>query len=444
MVGVILTMIVFVASMIGVNALYVAGEFATVSARKTRVEEAAKEGNRLATLLLPIIEDSHKLDRYIAASQVGITLSSVVLGIYGQQQIAPLLEPLLAAIPVISSDVAAGGIAALIVLAVLTTLQVILGELVPKSIAIQYPEKVAYLTAVPMRWSADIILRPLIVLLNGSGVLLLRLLGVSQQGEHKHVHSPEEIQLLIAQSHAGGLLNAEERELLGNALRMSDLTVSDVIVPRTRMVAVEADTSIAEVLRLAITSHYTRIPVYDDDIDHILGIVHLKDIFRLYRKHIEGDIRSSLRKTSFVPETMPLNDVWEVLNQERTYVAIVFDEYGGTVGMCTREDLLEVLFGDVQDEFDDEEEQPITKIGDGEYRVHGDVSITYLNSHLDLALPLTDAHTLSGLIVNELERIPVVGDEVELNGIHLRVQVVARRMAEQVVLRLPGTREEAQ
>ncbi len=434
-------MILVIAAMIAVNALYVAGEFATVSARKSRIIQAANEGNRLAKMLIPIVEDTHKLDRYIAASQVGITISSIVLGIYGQQQIAPRLEPLLVRLPFIDNEVAAAGIAAVLVLVVLTTLQVILGELVPKTIAIQYPERTAYLTVLPMRWSADILLRPLIMLLNGSGVLLLKLFGVTHEAGHRHVHSPEEIQFLIDQSHKGGLLNAEERELLGNALRIGSLKVSDVFIPRTRMIAMPANTTAVDALHLAIQSHYTRIPVYEEDIDHILGMVHLKDVFRQYQKNKSAQVRACLRKVSFVPETTSTNDVWETFNQERTYMAIVFDEYGGTAGIVTREDLLEELFGDVQDEFDTDIDKPITPIGEREYRVYGLVTIVDLNNELNLSLPTEAAHTINGLLVNKLERMPAVGDLIEIDGIRIRVQSVAKHTAHELILKLPRAGE---
>src|SRR5690606_37995073 len=166
-------------------------------------------GNRFAKMLLPVIEDRHKLDNYIAASQVGITLSSIVLGIFGQQQLAPRLAPIFQQIPFLNSEVAAAGVAGAVVLVILTALQVVLGELVPKSIALQYPENVALATVVPMRWSADILLKPLIILLNGSGALILKAFGVTYGGGHGHVHSPEEIQLLIGQSYEGGLLDAD-------------------------------------------------------------------------------------------------------------------------------------------------------------------------------------------------------------------------------------------
>ena len=441
MLGIIVTIFVVVMLLIVICALYVAGEFAAVSARKTRIVQAANEGSRLAKMLLPIIEDSHKLDNYIAASQVGITLTSIALGIYGEQQITPLIEPLLEQLPFISDEAAAAGVAAVLVLLVLTTLQVVLSELVPKSIAIQYPEGTALYTVIPMRWSADIILRPLIILLNGSGVLLLKLLGSGHEPSHRHVHSPEEIQFLIEQSHKGGLLDAEERELLGNALRVGELTVTDVVVPRTKMIAASADLSVEQLLRLAASSRYTRIPVYESSIDHITGIIHLKDLFRLYKSG-KTSVKGSLRKVSFVPETMSVNDVWQALNRERTYLAIVFDEYGGTVGMVTREDLLEALFGEVQDEFDEDEKPLINKVGQWEYEVGGDLSIAYLNNQLDLALSTEHAHTISGLIVALMERMPEVGDEVTVEGVRIRVLSVKDRMADHVLVKLPGEREE--
>jgi putative hemolysin len=440
----IVLIVVVISLMIGINALYVAGEFAAVSARKARIIQAAQNGNRLAKSVLPILEDHHKLDNYIAASQVGITLSSVVLGIYGQQQIAPLLAPLLANLPFIATELAAAGIASLLVLIVLTALQVVLGELVPKSIALQYPEQLALLTAIPMRWSADLILRPLIILLNGSGALVLRLLGVKHEGGHRHVHSPEEIQLLIQQSHEGGLLDAEERELLDNALRVGDLNIGDILVPRTRMVTASVDTPLPDLLRLAATSAYTRIPVYERDIDHILGIVHIKDLFRMYHQNGDGDVRSIIRPVSFVPESKSVQEVWEMLNQDKHYLAIVLDEYGGTVGMVTMENLIEELFGEVQDEFDEDETPLIQPLKSGEFIVHGETTIVHLNDELGLSLPVENAHTVNGLILEELGRMPQVGDIIRIDGVEMRVQTVRQHMVDNLLLTLPNTRQDSE
>lgn len=436
----ILITIVVVAVMVAFNALYVAGEFAAVSARKTRITQAAEEGNRLAKALLPILKDTKRLDNYIAASQVGITLSSIVLGIYGQRQVAPLLEPLLQYLPFVNEQAAAAGIAAVLILILFTTLQVVLGELVPKSLAIRYPERVAQATVLPMRWSAEWVLRPLIVVLNGSGALLLRLLGIQQEGGHHHVHSPEEIRLLIQQSYKGGLLRDRDRELLNNAFRISDLTIGEIDVPRTRMAAIPIETPVEEALRVAIDTGYTRIPVYEDVIDHILGFVHVKDLFRLYLANApQTDIRKIVRKVSFVPETTLVKEVWNTLNREENYLAVLINEYGGTVGMVTREDLVEELFGELRDEFDGAEEPPFTKAGANAYRVRGDASISRLNAAFDLSLPRKQVHTAGGLIFRKLKRVPKVDDEVEVAGVKLRVERVRNMAVETLILQLPET-----
>lgn len=432
----LLVAVLIIVTMIGINALYVAGEFASVSARKSRIQQMAESGNQLARMLLPIIEDRHRLDNYIAASQVGITLSSIVLGIYGQQQLAPRLAPLLQRIPFLNQEVVAAGVAATLVLLFLTTLQVVLGELVPKSIALQYPERIALATVLPMRWSAEIILKPLIILLNGSGSLILRLLGASYGGGHGHVHSPEEIQLLIGESYEGGLLDAEDRRLLDNAFRVGELTAGEIAVPRTRMVAASVDTPLPELLKLAAESDYTRIPVYENDIDHVIGFVHLKDLFKLTKTQPQANANSIVRVAPYVPETMLANDVWETLNRERSYIAFVFDEYGGTVGMITREDVIEELFGEVQDEFDSEL-APIVKVGDRQYLVRGDLLVEYVNDRLAVDLPVGFANTIGGLILHTIGRVAEVGDEASVNGITLRVQATTGTSIDQVRLTLP-------
>jgi CBS domain containing-hemolysin-like protein len=433
--------------LIGANALYVAGEFASVSARRARIVQLADEGNRLAQTVLPVLEDPRKLDNYIAASQVGITISSITLGIYGQRQIAPLIEPWLAALPLGGffsggGDIAAAGMAVLLVLIVLTTLQVILGELVPKSVTIQYPERLALITALPMKWSADYILRPLIVVLNGSGALILRLMGVTYSGGHAHVHSPEEIIILVKESHRGGVLDAKERQLLGNLFRASTKQAEEIAVPRNRIVAVDADEPVFRVLKLAADSAYTRIPVFENNIDNIIGFVHLRDLFNLYRRDGEADLHTILRPVPFVPETLPVVDVWNRLNEAQSYLAIVFDEYGGTGGLITREDLIEEVFGEFQDEFD-HERALIEVSGDGQFVVRGDMLIDDLNDVLDLKLPHEVANTIGGLVIEELGRMPRVGDSVEVADVCLRVEAMENLAIQLVCLTLLADPETA-
>lgn len=431
----LLTIFLITALMISLNALYVAGEFAAVSSRKTRIEGLASDGNRLAQMILPVLEDHHKLDNYIAASQVGITISSVVLGIYGQQQIAPRITPFLAELSFVS-EVAAAGVSTTLVLILLTTLQVVLGELVPKSAALQYPEQIAMGTALPMLWSANIILRPLIVVLNGSGVLIMRLLGIEASEGHKHVHSPEEVKFLITQSHQAGLLDEQEHNLLDSAFRFGRLRAGDIIISRTQMVAADVTTPVDDILRLASISDFTRIPIYENDLDHILGFVHLKELFQLSYRGDTDDIRSILRDVSFVLETAHLNDVWSILNEEQAYIAIVFDEYGGTAGMITREDLIEELFGDVQDEFDMPEKQPITALDDNRYRVSGAVSIINLNDRLHTNIQSNDAFTIGGFFINQLGHMPKVGDTIVVKDVHMEAKAVEQRRVAEILITL--------
>jgi putative hemolysin len=443
----VLSILFVVGLLVGANALYVAGEFASVSARRARIVQMADEGNRLAQTVLPVLEDPHKLDNYIAASQVGITLSSIVLGIYGQQQIAPLIEPWLAALPLSGfssggGDIAAAGLAALLVLIVLTTLQVILGELVPKSVTIQYPERLALITALPMKWSADYALRPLILVLNGSGALILRLLGATYSRGHAHVHSPEEIIILVKESHRGGVLDAEERQMLGNLFRTGTRRAEEVAIPRSRIVTVDANESVFEALKLAADSAYTRIPVFENDIDNIIGFVHLRDLFNLYRRDRQADLRAVLRPVPFVPGTLRVADVWNRMNETQSYLAIVLDEFGGTRGLITREDLIEEIFGEVQDEFD-HEGALISASGDGQFVVRGDMLIDDLNDLLDLKLPHDLANTIGGLVMEELGRMPRVGDVVEVKDVRLRVESVENRSVHVVCLTLLSNSETA-
>jgi putative hemolysin len=432
----LLFIVAIVVLLISINALYVTAEFGTVAARKTRISQMAGSGNPLAKLLLPIMEDSQALDHYVAACQVGITVSSLALGAFGQGVIAarlvdPLvrllifLEPVWAAVGLSAANVAAAAahsIAATGVLLGLTMLQVMLGELFPKSVAIQYPEKVALLTAVPMRWSIAL-LRPLIWLFNGSGRLILRLFGQEERDTMANIHSPEEIEILVTESHEGGLLDDEERQMLRNTFRMRELTARQVMVHRTRVTAAPVESSVIELIEKAIEAGITRIPLYQGTIDTIIGFVHLKDLFRL---HVEGreNLAEIWRDVVYVPESLPVAAVWEALRNARQYMAIVFDEYGGTAGLITVEDLIEEIFGELQDEFDNEIPL-ISRDKEGRTYLRGDLLVADVNEYLELNLPQDAADTLSGLILSELGRPPLEGDEITVGGIVIRVEAMA-------------------
>ncbi len=442
MITTILTAVLVVVLMVGANALYVAAEFSSISSRRTRIRRLAEQGNPLAKILLPVLTDPHKLDNYIAASQVGITISSIVLGIYGQQQIAPRLEPWLSRLPLggLSSaggQVAAAGTAAILVLIFLTTLQVVLGELVPKSIAVQYPEQTALATALPMKWSAEYILRPFIAVLNGSGYFVLRLMGSRFAAEHAHLHSPEEIQILVRESHRGGLLNGDERQLLRRVFRASGKTAAEIAVPRTRMAAASIETPLEEVLKSAADSAYSRLLIFEGDIDNIVGFVHLKDLFGLFQADRSASIRQILRLVPFIPEALPSAQVWDRMNEAQSYLAVVLDEYGGTRGLITQEDLIEELFGDFQDEFD--QELALVRRGkEGEFIVRGDIQIDTLNEMLETRISYEASHTLGGLILDHLGRAPIQGDVVNVDGVQFRVEAVSGVTVSEVRVILPG------
>jgi CBS domain containing-hemolysin-like protein len=428
-----LVIVAVVATMIFFTALYVAAEFAAVAARKTRISQMAASGNSLARMLLPFLEDRQKLDSYIAVSQLGITATSLGLGAYGQGTVAEQLVPPLARLigalgPRLGAEMtqtaavaAAESISATGILLLFTVLQVVLGELFPKSLAVQYPEQVALATTLPMRWSL-FIFRPFIWFFNGSGNLILRLTGFNRPPGHTHVHSPEEIEILVTESHQGGLLDDEERVLLRNAFRLRDLTARQVMVHRTRIVAAPAHSTVAALMNMSLEGGFTRIPLYQGNIDHIIGFVHIKDIFRL---HVLGkeNLAEILREVVHVPESMAVADVWDTLSRHGQYMAIVFDEYGGTAGLITFEDLIEEIFGELQDEFDNEIPL-IAQDKEGRMYLRGDLLVTDVNEYLGLSLPDEDADTLGGLVLVHLGRLPEVGDEVTLGGTVIRVEAV--------------------
>lgn len=417
----VLIIIAVTALMILLNALYVAAEFATVSARRVRISQQAAGGNRLARLLEPILADTHRLDNYVAACQLGITASSLVLGFYGQSAIASTISPLLSRLGRLQ-EIAAQSLSATLVLIVLTLLQVVLGELLPKSVAIRYPERMALLTVVPLRWSMWFF-RPAIALFNGTGTLILRLLRVPAAGHHTHIHSPDEIKLLVGESTKGGLLDQDEYQLLSNVFRVGDLTAAQVMVPRNYLIAAPVTTPLKDLLELAVTSGHTRIPLYDKTIDNILGIVHLKDLFRLHATE-QNEVGTILRTVPFVPESNSAAEVWNQLRQEKSYVAVVFDEFGGTAGLITIEDLIEEIFGDLQDESDQEADW-ISTNPDGSVCVNGQTLIGDVNEQFGLQLPEENVNTIGGLVIDSLGRVPQVGDTVTIAGVTFRVETVS-------------------
>ena len=330
------------------TALYVAAEFAAVGVRRSRLRRLAEDGNALAARLLPVVEDPAELDRYIAVSQIGITLSSLILGAYGQATLAPVLAPVLEAYGALDPAAALSS-AGILVLLVLTALAVILGELVPKSIALQDPTRTALMTVLPMRWSQWLFSWS-IAFLNGSGILILRLLRVPPTG-HRHVHSPEEIELLIAESRDGGLLEPEEQVRLHRALRLGLRTAGQLMVPRERLASVDASTPFADVLRIVAASPYSRLPAYEGSPEQLVGVLHTKDIVTAFIGHSPLDTSSLMRPIVRVRTDMPADRLLAYLREQRTHQAFVVGPAGEVQGLVTLEDVVAELLGGVADEF---------------------------------------------------------------------------------------------
>lgn len=414
-------------------ALYVAAEFSAVSSRRTRIEELAEGGDHLAAQLLPILKDPVGLDRYIAACQIGITLSSLIAGFYGQAQLTPVVSPWLSRVFGLSS-LASASITSVAILIFLTAIQVVFGELLPKSVAIRFPERVALAAMLPMRWSL-ILLKPFIAVLNGSALWLMHRLGIHSAGEHAHVHSPEELEYLFRESARGGYIDAGEREMLENVLHIRSRTARQIMLPRTRMVTASASETPRELLTKLVASPHTRFPVIGQSSDEITGMLHLRDLFYYAQEQPEGDVMAIVKPLPLLPESVSVSELWAELRRQHIHMAVLFDEYGGVAGLVTLEDIIEEVVGELQDEFDQEVEA-VRETGDGRVHLRGDLLVASVNSRFLLDLP-TETDTIGGLVMEKLEHSPQAGEELSFAGLQFRVEDVVDGAVTDVSLELP-------
>jgi len=437
----VLVAILVVVALILVNALYVAAEFAAVSVRRSRIQQLADDGNPLAAWLLPVLESPKTLDRYIGACQIGITLSSLVLGAYAQQTFAVWLTPYFAALGNLQ-ELAAQSTSAVVVLLTLTVAQVVFAELVPKSLALQYPTQTSLYTLIPMIGSLWIY-RPFIKFLNGTALLLLRLLGSGFQA-HRHIHSPDEIELLIAESRDGGLLEPDEHRRLQRALRLNLRHARQLMVPRRRIAALDINTPLHEVVGMVAQSPYSRLPVYRDSLDNIVGVLHTKELVRWFVSEGEPmELSDLIRPIPTVHESVTADRVLHELRERRSHQALVIDEFGGTSGLLTLEDVLAEFLGHVGDEFKsaDPAAEPLP---DGRIRLPGGMAIQDAAAVLDTEWD-TDAATVGGMVIEALGHLPHAGERVEIARLQFEVERVADRAVESVLVRrLPAAVREAE
>jgi CBS domain containing-hemolysin-like protein len=415
------------------NGFFVAAEYAFVRIRKTQLDELAQQGSARARLSANIVA---RLDQYISASQLGVTLCSLAIGWIGEPAFAALLRPLFGWLPEPLLEVLSFALA----FGVITYLHIVVGELAPKYLAIQQALALALWCAYPLHLFYRV-MYPFIALVNGSANAILRIAGI-RSTEEANVHSEEELKMLVAVSTRKGVLQESERVIVGRAMEFADHIVRQVMVPRTEIVAVSDDMPVADVLITARQHRFSRFPVYQEDLDHIIGIVHVKDLVGVDKEN-RTRARDVMRKVPVMPETMRLDQALAEFRRQRVQLAIVLDEFGGTAGLVTLEDVIEQLVGEVQDEFD-REEPSFKEEAPGTYVVDGLTSLDALRERLQVALADEPYDTVGGLVFGRLGRLAAVGDTIEIEGYRFQVTAVdGRRVAQVRVVRARPPRRAA-
>lgn len=398
------------------NAFFVISEFAFVSVKKSRIFQLTKEGNKSAQILKGFFA---KPDKFIASIQLGVTISSIGMGWAGEDSLAKVFESLFNFIPGIGKILVVHGLAAIISFAFVTVVLVVLGELVPKSLALHYAEKIALIIARPIK-IITFIFAPGVMLLNFLANTVLKILRVPVGYEDQLAHSIEEFNILINASYKEGVLNYIEKDILQNVFKMSDIMAKQAMTPRPDMVGIDSKIMPEELKAIMDEHQYTRYPVYENDLDHIIGMVHIKDIYPAYYSADGFDLNKIIRKPMLVPETNTIDNLLVDLKKQKQYMAVVVDEFGGTSGLITIEDILEEIFGEVQDEFDFEEPE-IETINENEYIVNALTRIELINELLNIEIIDEDVETIGGVLIKTLGRIAEVDDRVELYGFEFTI-----------------------
>jgi CBS domain containing-hemolysin-like protein len=418
-----------------INGFFVACEFSLVGARRSRIATLATEGNRRAQLVL---KAQDQIQVYVSATQFGITLASLALGWIGEDTMAHLLEPLFRMVlPLTSSVMAAHSIAIVIAFISITYMHIVLGELAPKTLALQRAERVALVVVRPLHIFYRMFKAPIWVL-EHSGARLLRIFGIPVTAEHAAAYSEEELRHLIALSYKSGQVLEEEQRLIDNVFDFTEAAVESVMVPRTEIEALDIETEPLQMLEQFEQTRYSRMPVYRESLDNAVGILLQKDLSRLVRRGPPYDVRSVIRPVLFLPNTVKLHIALRRLRRATAHMALVVDEHGGVEGMVTLEDLIEEIVGEIRDEHD-EATHEVLEEADGTFRVSGNLSVREANKRLNLGLPEADAYnTVAGFMMARAGRLLRKGESVEYEDLRLTVESSTRhRILETRIERLP-------
>ncbi len=403
------------------NGWFVAAEFAIISVRKTRIDQLLAEGSRMARPVRRALENP---DQFIAATQLGITMASLGLGWIGEPALAALIDPLMAGLPGPLSETTSHTISFAIAFSIITALHIVLGELAPKTVALQYPEQVSLVVAKPTELFLRVF-RPFIQALNAMGWAVVRMFGMKAASGHGGVHSEEELKMLVTASQQAGVLEEDEEQMLHRVFHFAEFTAAEMMVPRTEMTAVPVDAPMSEVVDKVWRGRHTSLPVYRGELDDIVGIMLVPDLVRaLASPPANFSVAAIAREALTVPETMKADELLRQMRRHRTHQAIVIDEYGGTAGLVTFERVMERIVGELGGDFGTGASTPIRQLPDGSAAVDGLALVTDINEQFGLEIDEETYTTLGGYMLGRLGRRPKIGDVIEVGGRTLRVEAV--------------------
>jgi CBS domain containing-hemolysin-like protein len=415
-----MTAFLIITALILLNGIFVAAEFAIVGAPRAAIDARAARGNRLAKAVQEILRDTKLQDRYIATAQLGITVASLGLGMYGEHVLADGIYDLLGRTGA-PALLMSHGLASVVAIAILTYFHIVVGEMIPKSLALQQAERMALWITPPMLWIKTFLL-PLVVVLNGIGNGVLKLFGIDRREQSpEQYYTPEELQLIVQESEELGAIRSESGQMLQVLFDFANLTAAEVMVPRVRIVGLPIGSTPDRIRELMRQSAHTRYPLFEQDLDHIVGMIHIKDLLRLLLRN-EPVGPSHARPLPLIPETAAIDTVLSTMRRERTQMIIVIDEHGGTSGIVTLEDLFEEVIGDI-DAGPGSSPQPF-RDEEGRWRVPGTMRLDELGQLFDLDLEHEEVDSVSGLILTLLGRPPEVGDSVRYDRLQLTVTAV--------------------
>jgi CBS domain containing-hemolysin-like protein len=425
--------------LVGANAFFVAAEFALVSVRRTRIRELVDSGDRLARRVQKAQEN---LDLAISGTQLGITLASLGLGWIGEPAVAGTIRDTFSGLPAPWASIATHGVATTLAFLLITYLHIVLGELAPKTVALLKPETVSRFVAAPLN-AFNALVRPAIWFLNGSAGLFLRLIGMRPADAEEQVHSPEEIQLLLQESRREGAVEQDEEAMIHGVFELTHTVAREVMTPRPDIEAVSADASLDEVVEVAGRTGHSRFPVLEGSLDKIVGVLIVKDLLPWFQKDDWTGFRAgdAAREAYYVPDSKPVDDLLAQMRHEKVHLAVVVDEFGGTDGIVTLEDLLEEIVGDIYDEHDPARQPDIAVKPGGRVEVDGGMSLSDLIEEFGLSAAEDEYDTVAGYVIGVLGRIPEKGERVRLGEAELEVRDVADRRVTLLELHHPAAEQ---